>query len=277
MQKSPEILALEAKIQTLAQDYSQIKAEIAQDAAAAFAPTQKAFAALMPKITAANKGEKIIFTPQEQETLRNAGAAAKKFDGWAAIFSPKMQATFATQINNAKGIQLMAAKYAPSQAEEMAKKIASKSTDKRTLYFVEALQKKGLTIKQFMDLGPTVTNLSNSHIFYKPENDTDRFLDGQAFRVEAGNMLFTSFDGLATELYNDQVYKVSNLNKLGSLGLVILPGGYPVLGLTNSPLEAVLPLISWFGLDGTGWKDRAWQENINARNWNALFAAASTF
>lgn len=37
MQKSPEILALEAKIQTLAQDYSQIKAEIAQDAAAAFA------------------------------------------------------------------------------------------------------------------------------------------------------------------------------------------------------------------------------------------------
>jgi hypothetical protein len=34
-----------------------------------------------------------------------------------------MQATFATQINNAKGIQLMAAKYAPSQAEEMAKKM----------------------------------------------------------------------------------------------------------------------------------------------------------
>lgn len=81
----------------------------------------------MLKITAANKGEKIIFTPQEQETLRNAGAAAKKFDGWAAIFSPKMQATFATQINNAKGIQLMAAKYAPSQAEEMAKKIAKVS------------------------------------------------------------------------------------------------------------------------------------------------------
>jgi hypothetical protein len=76
------------------QDYSQIKAEIAQDAAAAFAPSQKAFAALMPKITAANKGEKIIFTPQEQETLRNAGAAAKKFDGWAATFATQNASYF---------------------------------------------------------------------------------------------------------------------------------------------------------------------------------------
>lgn len=184
----------------------------------------------------------------------------------ASIFSKKSRADFAQQLSRAETIY-----------KAGAEKVAPKSIDKRTLYFVEALQKKGLTIKQFMELGPTVTNLSNSHIFYKPENDTDQFPDGQALRVEAGNMLFTSFDGLATELHNNQVYKVSNLNKFGSLGLVILPGGYPVLGLTNSVVEVVLPIISWFGLDGTGWKDRAWQESKNAQNWNALFDAASTF
>jgi hypothetical protein len=190
----------------------------------------------------------------------------------ASIFSKKSRADFGQQLSRAETIY-----------KAGAEKVASKSIDKRTLYFVEALQKKGLTIKQFMDLGATVTNLSNSHIFYKPENDTDELRDGQALRVEAGNMLFTSFDGLATELHNDQVYKVSDLNKFGSLGLVILPGGNPAIGVVSSveevlfPITRLVPFISWFGLDGTGWKDRAWQASKNAQNWNALFDAASTF
>jgi hypothetical protein len=109
----------------LAKSYSTFIAETTQKAIAEFTPHQKAVGALMPKITAANKGEKVVFTPEEQTTLKNAAAAAKKFENISGLFTPKNLAALATQINNAKGILSTANKYAKSNTEEMANQTPS--------------------------------------------------------------------------------------------------------------------------------------------------------
>jgi hypothetical protein len=116
--KSPEIVALENQLLALAKSYQTFIAEATQKAVAEFTPHQKAIGLLMPKIIAANKGEKVVFTPEEQATLKNAAAAAKQFENASGIFTPKNLAALATQINNAKGIQATANKYAQSDAEE---------------------------------------------------------------------------------------------------------------------------------------------------------------
>jgi hypothetical protein len=109
----------------LAKSYQTFIAEATQKAVAEFAPHQKAVGLLMPKIVAANKGEKVVFTAEEQATLKNAAAAAKKFQNASGLFTPKNLSALATQINNAKGIQAAANKYAKSDAEKIAQKMAN--------------------------------------------------------------------------------------------------------------------------------------------------------
>lgn len=96
----------------MAKSYHTFIAEATQKAVAEFAPHQKAVGLLMPKIVAANKGEKVVFTAEEQATLKNAAAAAKQFENASGLFTPKNLAALTTQINNAKGIQATANKYA---------------------------------------------------------------------------------------------------------------------------------------------------------------------
>lgn len=102
----------------------------------------------MPKIAAANKGEKITFSTEEQATLKNAAAAAQKFQTTAALFTANSQAALATQLNNAKGIQTTAAKYAsaqillnPNPLQAFANKIEQKYIDLNTQYDTNFLDK----------------------------------------------------------------------------------------------------------------------------------------
>jgi hypothetical protein len=103
----------------LAKSYQTFIAEATQKAVAKFAPHQKAVGLLMPKIVAANKGEKVVFTAEEQATLKNAAAAAKQFENASGLFTPKNLAALTTQINNAKGIQVTANKYAKADGDKI--------------------------------------------------------------------------------------------------------------------------------------------------------------
>jgi hypothetical protein len=109
--KFPEIVILTKQLMQLAFDYKTFIAEVTQAAIAVFNPHQKAIAALMPKIIAANNGKNVAFTAEEQTTLKNAAIAAKKFEAISAIFSADSKAALATQLNNAKNIQITANKY----------------------------------------------------------------------------------------------------------------------------------------------------------------------
>jgi len=109
--------------------YHTFIAECTQKAVAEFTPHQKAVGLLMPKIVAANKGEKVVFTAEEQATLKNAAAAAKKFENISGLFTPKNLAALTTQINNAKGIQATANKYAKSDGDKITTQTSSISEE----------------------------------------------------------------------------------------------------------------------------------------------------
>jgi hypothetical protein len=107
----------------LAKEYANIILDITKKAVAEFQPYQKMIAALLPKIIAVIKGENVSFTDEELALLKQAAAAAQRFQEWSKIFGGKSKTSLATMLDTAKNIITAAEKHAePYIAEEQKKR-----------------------------------------------------------------------------------------------------------------------------------------------------------
>jgi hypothetical protein len=190
----------------------------------------------MPKIVAANKGEKVVFTAEEQATLKNAAAAAKQFQNASGLFTPKNLTALTTQINNAKGIQATANKYAKSDGEKIADLISEVSHWEVNTNKISPTN-MGQLAKTYPSLGVSTAKDDDGvchrvelicHIKNYMENkqyyDLGRYKEGKIWLKKRGGDWI--FDGAPTDSNDDlrNADETYNVDKFGCLYSVDSPG-----------------------------------------------------
>ena len=109
-----------------------------------------------------------------------------------------------------------------------------------------------------------IKNNSNYFVFFKPENTTGRYTNNKAYPISPLKTFTGKFDGIATVLYNDMVYKLTN-----GISAIVNNDGSVDIDLSTATITEKL----YFEING-GWKEINYFHKKNDNSWDELFKAA---